>query len=309
MNTIIPSPSKFWRWVLGAVVLAAMVSSIVYLARPSSIPTDKPGEFRVVAAENVWGNIASQLGGSHVQITSILNDPNADPHLYESNARDASSVSMADVVIVNGLGYDDFMPKLLKASNKPTRHIITAAQILNASTGANQHLWYDISGVRKVAAGITYTYITIDPSHKNDYVHNLATFNQSLQGIENTIAIIRQKYARSPVAYTEPVPGYLLTAAGLSVKTPSSFAKSIEDGDDPNPSDTTTMNKLITSRSIKVLLYNAQATSPVTESIKELAGQYGIPVIGVTETLPKTATNFQAWQQHQIMQLLNALGG
>jgi len=298
-----------WRLIFGAPLLLVIVIGIFLLARPNGQNTSSQGKVNVVAAENFWGNIASQLGGDHVHITSIITDPNADPHLYESNAQNAAAVSSADVVIVNGLGYDDFMGKLLDASKNSNRQVITAAQVLNAREGSNQHLWYDIPRVSQMASKITDSYIAKDPSHKTDYQHNLTVFDQSLQSLIQTINHIKQQYGGTPVAYTEPVPGYLLNNAGLAVKTPEGFAKSIEDGDDPSPADTNAMDDLVTSKSIRVLLYNAQATSPVTEHVKDLAKQAGIPVIGVTETLPANEKTYQAWQADQLNQLLQALGG
>ena len=304
----ISTPGTLWRWIVGSVALACMLGAIVFLAWPANAPRQQHSQLQVVAAENFWGNIASQLGGSHVQVTAILSDPNADPHLYESSAQDASEVSTADIVIENGLGYDTFMSKLLDASHIPNRQVITVAQVLGAPTGANQHLWYDLPRITVVAASITDAYIAKDPAHTSSYKHNLTVFEQSLQGVSDTLTTIRRQYGGTSVAYTEPVPGYLLTAAGLNDATPASFAKAIEDGNDPSPVDSERMSALITSKSIKVLLYNAQATSPVTEQVKQLASQYGIPVIGITETLPPQEHDFQTWQQDQLQHILAALG-
>lgn len=296
------------RIVSGIVVLVVIIGGIIYLAKPSNPQTSANGKLRVVAAENFWGNIAGQLGGKYVSVTSIITDPNADPHLYESNAQDAADVSDASVVVVNGLGYDDFMSKLLSTSHNTSREVLTAQQILNVPDGSNQHLWYNVPKVNLVATQITDAYIAKDPAHKTYYQSNLSAFDHSLQPLESTIATIKQKYAGTPVAYTEPVPGYLLAAAGLDVKTPEGFAKSIEDGDDPSPSDTYTMDSLMTNKSVKVLLYNSQATSPVTENVKTLARQNDIPVIGVTETLPSNEKSYQSWMQDEMNQLLTALG-
>jgi len=296
------------RLILGMIVLTIILGSIFFLARPHAPESAGGSGLNVVAAENFWGDIASQLGGSDVHVTSIITDPNADPHLYESNAQNAAAVSTASVVIVNGLGYDDFMTKLLDASRNNRRLVLTIADILKAPEGSNQHLWYDIPRIDDIAAQITNAYIAKDPVHKSDYERNLTTFDQSLQGLKDTIARIKQKYAGVPVAYTEPVPGYLLAAMGLDVKTPEGFAKSIEDGDEPSPADTTAMDALMTNKQIKVLLYNAQATSPVTEHVKDLARASGIPVIGVTETLPTGEKHYQSWQQGQLNQLFAALG-
>jgi zinc/manganese transport system substrate-binding protein len=297
------------RVITGLSVLIVFAAGIYWLIRPSTNNnTATSGQVNVVAAENFWGNIASQLGGSHVHVTSIITDPNADPHLYESNAQNASAVASADVVIMNGLGYDDFMTKLLNVSKNSARQVLTVSQILNAPKGSNQHLWYDIPRVNEVALKIAGAFEAKDSAHKTGYDHNLSVFEQSLQGLNVSISRIKQKYAGTPVAYTEPVPGYLLAAAGLNVKTPVGFAKSIEDGDDPSPADTDAMDALMTNKSVKVLLYNAQATSPVTEHVKALAKQNGIPVIGVTETLPTNEQSYQSWQQDQLNQLLTALG-
>lgn len=296
------------RVIFGSVLFIGLVGGIVYLTRPSSSPSTDHGKLQVVAAENFWGNIAVQLGGSDVLVTSIISNPNADPHLYESNAQDASEITNADVVIINGLGYDDFMTKLLSASSSSNRTLLRAQQILDVPDGSNQHLWYNISKVNLVASQITDAYISKDPAHRSDYQHRLAAFDNSLQPLEQTITRIKQQYAGVSVAYTEPVPGYLLAAAGLDVKTPEGFAKSIEDGDDPSPADTYAMDQLMDNGSVKVLLYNAQATSPVTENVKTLAKQHNIPVIGVTETLPTNEQSYQSWMQDEMNQLLAALG-
>ena len=296
-----------WRLIVGIPFLLILIVGIFLLAKPNDHSNSTKGELNVVAAENFWGNIASQIGGNHVHVLSIITDPSADPHLYESNAKDASAVSSADVVIINGLGYDDFMGRLLGASNN-NRQVLTASQILGVTNeGANPHLWYNIPHINEVAGKIAASFEAKDPSHKSDYEHNLAAFDQSLKPLLQSINQIKQQYNGVPVAYTEPVPGYLLEAANLNVKTPESFAKSIEDGDDPSPADTQAMDALMTNKQVKVLLYNAQATSPVTEHVKDLAKQAGIPVIGVTETLPPSEHSYQAWQQDQLDQLIKAL--
>jgi len=296
------------RIIGGIIILIVLVGAVFWLARPTALPwTAQNGKLTVVAAENFWGDIAGQLGGDHVAVTSIITDPSADPHLYESNAQNAAAVSAAKVVITNGMGYDDFMSKLLDASHGNNRTVLTAQTILGASDDANPHLWYDIPRVIQVADKIAAAYESADPAHKNDYENNLASFNNSLMPLENTIDQIKAQYAGASVAYTEPVPGYLLAAAGLSVKTPEGFSKAIEDGDEPSPADSQAMDSLMTNKSVKVLLYNSQATSPVTEHVKDLAKQAGVTVIGVTETLPPNEKNYQAWQQDQLNQLLDAL--
>jgi zinc/manganese transport system substrate-binding protein len=290
-----------------AIILVA-VGAAVALLQLNKTPGFMVNKVQVVAAENFWGNILSQIGGKNVEVTSVISDPGADPHLYESDANDAARLAHADIVVTNGLGYDDFMDKLLSASGNDSRQVLSVADILKANgQSANPHLWYDIPRIREVAAAFEAALEKKDPANAKTYAVNLTSFNMSLQPLLDTLYTIRTAHPGTPVAYTERVPEYLLSAAGLTVKTPAGFSSAIEEGNDPSPADTTALETLITKRQIKALLYNAQATSSVTEHIKELAKQSGIPVIGVTETMPAGAGSYQAWQLAQAKALLKAL--
>ena len=261
----------------------------------------------VVAAENFWGNIARQLGGSAVSVTSLITNPNADPHLFETDAADAAKLAQAKVVIENGANYDQWMQSLLGAdSGHPT--IVNAATVLHVTgSDPNPHLWYDIPAVPKVAAAITAALTKADPRDAATFRANLARFDASLHPLNATLATIRQRYAHAPVAYTERVPGYALAAADLDVKTPPGFARAVEDGTDPGPADTVAMQQLITGHHIDVLLYNVQTVTPVTTQIRALAQKSGIPVVGVSETMPRGAANYQQWQESQLTALRRAL--
>lgn len=264
----------------------------------------------VVAGTNVWGDIAEQVGGDHVNVTSILSDPNADPHEYEADAKTAAALSKAQFVIENGLGYDDFMDKLLAASPNASRVVLNAADAMQLSgPDANPHIWYDIAKVPEVATAIADQLAKIVPSDAATFTANAKTFNDSLAPIITAIANIKDKYPGAPVGYTERVPGYLVEAAGLKLATPASFAQSIEDGNDPSPADNTAMDAALTDKKIKVLLYNGQVTSPATDAVKQLAQKNGVPVVGVTETLPPTDKDYQDWQLRQINEITTALGG
>ncbi len=308
-NSVTRTQSKSNRPILIGIVVVAVLVIGGWLIVSRNAGPHQGSAVKIVAAENVWGDIASQLGGSHVQVTAVITDPTADPHLYESDARDAAAIASADIVITNGLGYDDFMNKLLSASKNNARQVLSAQKITGiTNNGANPHLWYDTTKVSQVAAQIESALAAKDPAHQAEFEKNLATFNHSLKPILDTINQIKAQYAGAPVAYTEPVPGYLLANAGLNIQTPQGFAKAIEDGNDPSPADTTAMNNLMTRRNIKVLLYNSQATSPVTQHVRDLARSAGIPIIGVTETLPKNYNHYQDWQLAQANALLGALG-
>jgi zinc/manganese transport system substrate-binding protein len=262
----------------------------------------------VVAAENFYGNIASQLGGTYVTVLSILSDPNADPHLFEPGTANAAAVADARIVIENGLGYDAFMDRLVSAAPTPQRRVVTMADVVHITgAGANPHIWYDVPRVPSMAKAIADALGAADPTHRDFYAARLAQFDASLQPLQDAVATLNARDAGAPVAYTEPVPGYLIQAAGLVVRTPDAFAKAIEEGNDPTPQAVAAMEGLITNRQVRVLLYNSQATSPITVRLRQLAQQHGVPIVAVTETLPPGKT-FQSWQLGQVEALQRALG-
>jgi zinc/manganese transport system substrate-binding protein len=284
--------------------LGLATASLAFSGAPAS--AGRPTVVEVVAAENFWGNIASQLGGAHVSVTSLITNPNADPHLYESSASDAAAIAAARVVIENGVSYDRFMSSLLSADGT-NPIVVNAASVLHVTgSDPNPHLWYDIVRVPRVAAAIDAALIHAAPADAADFRNNLRRFDTSLTPILNEVASIRQAFKGAPVAYTERVPGYLLADAGLSVKTPVGFATAIEQGTDPGLGDTLSMQRLITGHRIRVLLYNVQTVTPVTTQIRQLAQQNHIPIVGVSETMPLGLT-FQRWQGSQVHALFKAL--
>jgi zinc/manganese transport system substrate-binding protein len=292
------------------VSLAVLVSAVSTGCGQGSPAAGSPRVVKVVAAENFWGDIVRQLGGGHVAVTSIISDPATDPHQYESDARDAAATADARIVIVNGAGYDDFVSKLLSATSSNGRVVLSIEQVLHATgNDVNPHLWYDLARVPEVARAMESALVAADPADSASFAANLKTFDASLSPLKRLITEIRARYPRAPVAYTERVPGYLLDAAGLAVATPPGFARAIEDGNEPSPGDTQAMDDLVSGHRIRVLLYNSQATSPVTQHVRDLARQAGIPVVAVTETQPRNEPSYQLWQQHQLEALLTALGG
>jgi zinc/manganese transport system substrate-binding protein len=258
------------------------------------------GKLDVVAAENVYGNIAQQIGGPHVSVTSILTNPNADPHLFEPSTATGLAVAKAKVVLENGLGYDAFMTRLENASTSSSRNVVTMADVLGIhGKDANPHLWYDVPQLDKIAAAITAPL-------EQAYRAGLARFERSLAPLRQEVASIRSRFHGAPVAYTEPVPGYLVAAAGLRNLAPDSFTRAIEEGTEPSPSDVATMDELISQHRIRVLLYNSQAVSPITAQLRDAAQKAGIAVVPVTETLP-AHLSFQQWQLSQARALAAAL--
>jgi zinc/manganese transport system substrate-binding protein len=271
-------------------------------------PTTGARVVHVVAAENMWGNIVAQVGGRHASVASIITDPSSDPHLYSSNPRDAARLAQANLVVVNGLGYDDFARKLLAAAPNAKRRVLSVADVVKpGGHDPNPHLWYDVPRLPAVARAIADALAAEDPRDAGYFRANAARFARNLGLLNATLAAIRKRHPRAPVAYTERVPGYLLEAAGLTIKTPTGFASAIESGSEPAPADTQRLNDLINGHKIRALLYNSQAVSAVTKRLRALATRSGVPVVAVTETLPPDEPNFQTWQAHQAQALLKAL--
>jgi zinc/manganese transport system substrate-binding protein len=282
----------------GAVVLAATGTS----GRPAG------GRVAVVAAENAYGSIAAQIGGRHVAVTSILRDPAADPHLFTADTGTGLEVARAALVIQNGAGYDTFMGKLEDAAPSGRRVVVTVADALGIhAADANPHLWYDVPRLDRVAAAIAAGLERADPRHRPAYRAGLVRFQRRLAPLRRAVAAIRVRDGGAPVAYTEAVPGYLLAAAGLRNLTPPAFARAIENGSEPTASAVADMTGLLTGHRVRALLVNTQAISPITSRIRSEAVAAGIPVVGVTETLPAGET-FQAWQLRQARALARALG-
>jgi zinc/manganese transport system substrate-binding protein len=265
------------------------------------------GKLQVVAAENVYGNVASQIGGPHVSVTSILTNPNADPHLFEPTSSSGLAVADAKVVLQNGLGYDAFMTRLEDAAPSKSRVVVTMADVLGLhGKNANPHLWYDVPQFDHVAGAIGAALARADPSHAGTYHRGVRRFERSLEPLRGEVATIRGRFGGAPVAYTEPVPGYLVSAAGLRNLAPDSFTRPIEEGTEPSPSAVSAMNTLIAQHRIRALLYNRQAVSPITAQLQAAARGAGIPVVAVTETLPPDLT-VQQWLLAQARALATAL--
>jgi zinc/manganese transport system substrate-binding protein len=289
------------------VALTIVALLAVAVSGCGSSGTDSSGRLTVIAGENFWGNLAAQVGGDHVEVTSLISSPDADPHLFEPGTRDGLKVAIATVVIVNGANYDPFMDRLLAAAPSSHRTVVRISNVLHVTgSDPNPHLWYDTPALPTVVRAIAQAFTTADPAHAAAYQAGATRTIAALQPLERAVKALGNADAGDPVAYTERVPGLLLAAAGLRVLTPPGFARSIEDGTDPSPSDVAAMRALISSKAVDVLLYNEQATSQVTSQVQSLARQAGIPIVAVTETMPANAT-FESWQLSQVNALSAAL--
>ena len=263
---------------------------------------------QVVAAENVWGAIASQLGGARVHVTSIVTDPNEDPHDHESSAGDARAFAIAQYVIVNGAGYDTWASTLLNASGSGPRVVFTVAQVAGLREGDNPHFWYSPTDVERVADRITNDLSGIDRRDAGYFTQQRVAFETSLQPYHQRIAAIERRYAGRRVAATESIFTYLADALGLDLISPPEFMKAVAEGNDPPADTVTTFQTQLQTRAATVLVYNQQTATDVTNNLRQLAADRGIPVVGLTETMPPPYTTFGPWMAGELDALQNALG-
>ena len=293
-----------------ATVFAAAVLVAVSLCGASISRAAAPSPSRpvVVAAENFYGDIVGQIAGDHVSITSIISDPNADPHEYETSAVDGAAVARASLIVMNGLGYDDFMYRLMKASPNAARKLIIVGELMGRKNGDNPHVWYDPQTMPRVAQAVTDALVQIDPADSRSFHDWLGLFQGALRPLNDKITELRGRYHGTSVAFTEPVFGYMAEALDLRVITPESFQRAIEEGDEPPASAIAQMDDQLRTHQVKVLLYNVQTVTPITTKVQQRAKQLGIPVVGVSETEP-FGKSYQQWMLTQLDNLEAALAG
>jgi zinc/manganese transport system substrate-binding protein len=263
---------------------------------------------RVVAAESIWGSLAAQLGGGHVEVVSLISSPDVDPHSYEPTAADARSVAMAQLLLTNGLGYDTWATKLAAADPGAGRHTVDVGTTLGLATGANPHRWYSPSDVRRIIDAITSTYLAADPSDRDSFeALRSALVTTGFAAYDAALGAIRTKYRGVAVGASESIFSPLADDLGLRVLTPPSFLRAISQGIDPTAADQLLINDQITQHQIKVYVENVQNRTPDIARQAELAQANGIPVVDVTETLVPANATFQQWQTIQLQQLAAAL--
>jgi zinc/manganese transport system substrate-binding protein len=262
---------------------------------------------KIVAAENFYGDMASQIGGADVSVTSILSSPDQDPHLFEASAATAKTLAEAKIVIVNGVDYDPWMEKLLAAHKSPGRKAIVVAQLVGRKAGDNPHLWYDPANVKAAAQALVDDLEAIDPDHKADYDKGGAQFLESLKPLEAKIADMRKKYSGTPIAASEPVFGYQAGLIGLTVLD-EKFALAVMNNAEPSASEVAGFEVDLKGHKAKAMLFNAQASEPAVQRLVQMAKENHIPVVGVSETEP-AGSNYQKWMLGQLDALDAALGG
>jgi zinc/manganese transport system substrate-binding protein len=264
--------------------------------------------FTVVAAENFWGSIAAQLAGGRASVRSIISDPGTDPHSYSPSASDARAIAGANLVIVNGAGYDEWASQLLAGSPSPERSVIDVGSALRLPAGANPHRWYYPADVRGVIAAITAAYTRLDPADASFFAARRARFESaSLARYDQLRAEIRSRFAGVPVGYSESIFEGLGESLGLRLITPYSFVKAIAEGTDVSAADKRTVDLQAERREMRVWVFNSQNVTPDVERVSALAAAQRIPIVSVTETLDPAGDTFQHWQSSQLETLLGAL--
>jgi zinc/manganese transport system substrate-binding protein len=321
--------------VIIALVVAASIG-VVYLSHTSTTTTtgvSASNPIKIVAAENFWGSLVAQLAGVHGNVTSIVTDPNTDPHEYQSNPADAVAIANAKLVIINGMDYDTWASTLISASSTPGQVVLDAQQIVGLSDAeiatVNPHLWYSPWYVNDTVHAMYNALVSIDPTDKAYFTSQYTTLNASLYndymsaedsmraqygGSSSTVVGNVLRYysggsLNNNITATESIVQFLANATGLNILTPVPFMFAVAEGNDPAPSDVATFEQQLSmgNTSVGCLVYNIQTVMPVTQQIKVVATQNQVPITDVSETIQPPSLPFQAWQQGEVAGLQNCL--
>jgi zinc/manganese transport system substrate-binding protein len=270
---------------LSMAVAAILLAALGPVGAAAAVP--------IVAAENFYGDVAQQIGGADVTVMSVLSNPDQDPHLFEASPSVARAVAQARIVICNGIDYDSWMERLLRATSGVGRSAIIVAALVGRKPGDNPHIWYDPATMPALAKALADELSRADPPHAAGYRQRLAQFERSMQPIQTKIAALRARLAGTPVTATEPVFGDMLDALGMTVRN-LPFQRAVMNNTEPSASDITAFESDLRNRRVRMLIYNRQATDPIADRMMKIAHEARVPVLGVTETEP-SGQSYQAW--------------
>ena len=291
-----------------AAAASLLALSTILAGCSTSAAADTSGRIVAVGAENQYTSVISQVGGKYVAASSVMSNPNTDPHTFEASAQIAGTISSASLIVQNGLGYDSFMSKIEAASPSKSRVVISAQKVRDLPDSTpNPHLWYDPKTMPAVAKSVAAALTKLQPSHKAYFAANLAKFDASMAGVTDAIAAFKVAHPDVAVATTEPVADYMLEAAGADNKTPWALQAAIMNDTDPAPQDVAVQESLFTGKQVKVFLYNQQVTDAITSNYLKLAKANGIPVVGVYETMPTDGFTYQTWMKAELAALTKAV--
>ncbi len=298
-----------WRWRAVAGTCAAVVIAGLLSSCSAGAVDGKSGAVDVVTSTNVWGDVAAAIGGRWVNVHAIISDPDQDPHSYTASARTLLEIKDADLLVENGGGYDDFMGQMVDASgtSAPVLDAVTISGLRAPAGGElNEHVWYDVPTVEKVADALAAKLGALAPKHAQEFSANAAAFDAKAAKLVAAETRVKEHQAGTGVAVTEPVPDYLLNQMGLRNLTPPDFSNSVEASGDVAPRVLVDTLDLFSRHEVALLVYNEQTSGPVTEQVKSAAEHAGIPVVGVTETMPAGST-YLSWMSRNIDQVKEAL--
>lgn len=288
-----------------ALLLATALGSALCAARPA-----EAAALTAIGVENEYADVIAQVGGPYVSTTAIMTDPNTDPHSFEVSPRIGGRIAGADLIVENGLGYDDWADKMVQAAPKPGRVVINVQHLRGLPDSTpNPHLWYDPATMPAVAQAVAAALGKLDPAHASYFQDQEKKFDASLTPWTEALAAFEKDYPGAPVAVTEPVGDYMLQAAGAKIMTPFALEAAIMNDTDPAPQDVSAQNALFTQGKVKALVYNRQVTDPLTNSFLELAHKHGIPVVAVYETMPAPGYHYQSWMLAEVEALKRAVAG
>ena len=289
-------------------LLAALVLAVLISACGSGASGARAGTFLVVGAENEYANVIAQIGGKYVTARAIVSNPNTDPHTFEASPSVAEEVSAARLIVQNGVGYDTYMNKIESASPSSSRKVIDVQTLLGLPDSTpNPHLWYKPTTMPAVARALVADLSAIQPGHAAYFRANEAKFDRSLAPWYAAIAHFKASYLGTPAATTEPVGDYMLQATGITNLTPFTLQADIMNGVDPAPQLVTLQNDLLASHRVKMFVYNEQVTDSLTASFLQQAKKYGVPVVGVYETMPTPGYDYQSWMLAEVQALQRAV--
>jgi zinc/manganese transport system substrate-binding protein len=291
---------------------AQSVAPSAPIHRESPSPLASAGPLQVVAAENFWGSLISQLGGNQTSVLSIVTDPNADPHEYEANASDAKAIASAQYVIVNGVGYDDWALQLISADGDSNQLVLNVGNLNGVTVGGgivsgNPHMWYNPVYVNRTVAAMYSDLVSLRPSATAIFQANYAALNVSLGQLYARANEIRTQFAGAVVAATEDIFVYLANYTQLDLVSPPEFMEAVAEGNDPPTQSVVQFQCQLESGHVRVLVYNQQTVTPITSNMKSIAAANNVTVVGVTETIQPPDVTFQVWMNSEYLSLQNAL--
>ena len=307
---------KNTKIVIAVVVACGLAGTGIYagyvLGAPSQTAVSSHEVINAVAAENFWGNLLSQLGGSHVRVTSIVTDPNTDPHEYQANDSDAKAIAAAQYVVCNNVGYDDWATQLIAADGDTNQIVLNVGDSLGVSvTGGivtgNPHLWYNPAYVNQTVAWMYHNLTAIAPGLTGYFTEQYHNLTASLASLYSRATQIKASFAGTEVASTESIFVYLANATDLDLVSPPAFMEAVAEGNDPPDSSVVDFESQLESGNVKVLVYNLQTVTPITTTMKQIAAQYNVTTMFVTETIQPPDVSFQDWMLGELDALQNAL--